>query len=112
VTLNEALLFNSGSSQLKSSADSTLGSIAEVLKAHPSDHARIEGNTDSIGNEAMNENLSQMRAEAVKNALVSQGVSEDQLSTIGFGDSRPVASNQTSEGRAKNRRVELRIVQG
>jgi OOP family OmpA-OmpF porin len=69
----------------------------------------IEGHTDWIGTDAYNQGLSERRANAVMNYLVDHGVAASRLSTTGYGESRPIASNQTREGRALNRRVELLV---
>jgi OOP family OmpA-OmpF porin len=69
-----------------------------------------EGHTDSIGSDAYNQKLSEQRAESVRRYLVNGGIEAGRISTEGFGESRPVASNQTADGRAQNRRVELRVL--
>jgi OmpA-OmpF porin, OOP family len=68
-----------------------------------------EGHTDAVGTDAYNQRLSERRAAAVKDYLVKGGISASRIETAGFGESRPVASNETAEGRAQNRRVELKI---
>jgi len=79
---------------------------ANFLKKYPGVHAVIEGHTDSVGSDAYNLKLSERRAEAVRNALITRyGIAEDRLSAKGFGKSQPIASNDTAEGRAQNRRV-------
>jgi outer membrane protein OmpA-like peptidoglycan-associated protein len=71
----------------------------------------IEGHTDSIGTEAYNQGLSERRAAAVKNYLVKQGVPDgSRMTTVGYGESRPIADNKTPEGRFQNRRVEILIL--
>ena len=70
----------------------------------------VEGNTDSVGGEAYNQKLSERRAEAVKDVLVKSGIEGDRLSTVGYGETRPIAPNDTEEGRAKNRRVSIDVV--
>ena len=79
--------------------------LAAIFKAHPEVKASIEGHTDSQGDDQMNLNLSKARAKAVKDYLIKKGVDADHLSSEGFGETRPVADNGTSAGRAKNRRV-------
>lgn len=71
----------------------------------------VEGNTDSVGTEAFNQRLSERRAEGVRSYLTKQGVPESSTTATGFGKTRPIASNDTSEGRQQNRRVEL-VVSG
>ena len=82
--------------------------MAETAKKYPRLKLRIEGHTDSTGSDETNKTLSQQRADAVKNYLVSQdGLAAEQISAIGFGESHPVASNETADGRSQNRRVEF-----
>lgn len=79
-----------------------------MMKAHPDLRLLIEGHTDSVGNAASNQTLSEKRAAAVKAFLEKEyGIAGDRLEAQGFGDTRPVASNDTPEGRQSNRRVEL-----
>ncbi|MNJ02860.1 Outer membrane porin F precursor [compost metagenome] len=69
----------------------------------------VEGHTDSVGPDAYNQKLSQRRADAVKQVLVQDGVEASRVSSVGYGESRPVADNSTAEGRAVNRRVEAQV---
>jgi outer membrane protein OmpA-like peptidoglycan-associated protein len=87
-----------------------LDQVAQVLRDYPKMQVRIEGHTDNVGNAARNQKLSQRRAEAVRLYLVSRGIAGDRLSSIGFGMTRPVASNRTPRGRALNRRTEFHIL--
>ena len=84
-----------------------LDEAAETLKANPNMRVEVNGYTDAIGSEAYNLRLSKRRADAVVNYLVSKGISADRLIPQGFGKTNFVASNDTAEGRAQNRRVEL-----
>jgi OOP family OmpA-OmpF porin len=85
-----------------------LKEISQVLGEHPDWKLSVEGHTDNIGGDAFNLDLSQRRAVAVKQALVTRyHILQDRLSPAGFGATRPVESNDTMEGRARNRRVEL-----
>ncbi len=86
-----------------------LNSIASVLKSRPEVMVRIEGHTDSVGSAEINRSLSERRAQSVMNYLVKQGVDPDRLEAVGYGPDRPIALNQTPEGRAANRRVEFAI---
>jgi outer membrane protein OmpA-like peptidoglycan-associated protein len=110
VTLSSAL-FDTGKSVLKPGAKATLGRIAKQLQTNPDLRISVEGHTDNIGGVAMNQTLSEKRAEAVRAYLVSQGVPADRITAVGHGEEQPVASNKTAAGRQQNRRVELIITQ-
>ena len=86
-----------------------LNEAAETLKAEGSIAVIVEGHTDSVGTDAYNQKLSHRRADAVRQYLVKHGIPANRVTTEGFGESRPVASNDTADGRAQNRRVELRV---
>jgi OOP family OmpA-OmpF porin len=81
--------------------------VADLLRQNPSATIVVEGHTDSTGVPADNLLLSRQRAAAVKNALVARGVSPDRITTKGYGQDRPIASNDTEQGRARNRRTEI-----
>lgn len=87
-----------------------LDEVVSVLRDFPKMRISIEGHTDSVGGESMNLRLSQRRAEAVRDYLVDAGIAPERLEAIGFGLTRPIASNKTARGRALNRRTEFRIV--
>ncbi len=78
-----------------------------VLKAESDVRVSVEGHTDSVGSDAYNEDLSQRRADAVRDYMVEQGIAASRITTRGWGESKPIASNDTAEGRAQNRRVEI-----
>jgi OmpA-OmpF porin, OOP family len=99
--------FDFDESVIKPAAFEYLDHIAEIMQAYPDMHVNVQGHTDSIGSKSYNDALSIRRAQAVKTYLMNKGVQESRLSVEGFGFSRPVASNDTAEGRALNRRVEL-----
>ncbi|MBC2712766.1 MAG: OmpA family protein [Desulfosarcina sp.] len=86
-----------------------LDRIAQVLIKYPQTSILVEGHTDSTGSDTYNQQLSERRANSVKNLLVQRGVQVYRINTIGYGESRPVATNATPEGRQMNRRVEIRI---
>ena len=81
----------------------------EFLEQHPEASIVIEGHTDNVGSEQYNKQLSEDRANAVKTYLVSEGISETRISTLGKGEESPVANNDTPDGRAMNRRIEITI---
>jgi outer membrane protein OmpA-like peptidoglycan-associated protein len=105
------VLFDSGKYTLRPVAREKLAKISGIVLAYPSLKLAVEGNTDSVGTESFNQDLSEKRAEAVRSYLTQQGVPESSTTATGFGKTRPIASNDTSEGRQQNRRVEL-IVSG
>jgi outer membrane protein OmpA-like peptidoglycan-associated protein len=105
------VLFDSGKFTLRPLAREKLAKISGIVLAYPSLRLAVEGNTDSVGTEAFNQDLSEKRAEGVRGYLTQQGVPESSTTATGFGKTRPIASNDTSEGRQQNRRVEL-IVSG
>jgi outer membrane protein OmpA-like peptidoglycan-associated protein len=102
------IYFDFASARIKPESEPVLRDIAAVMAANPTWTLNVEGHTDSIGGDARNMDLSKRRAAAVKNALVTRHhIEAARLATSGFGASRPVDTNETLEGRAKNRRVEL-----
>lgn len=103
------IYFVTDSAELKSESIAVLNATAETLKANPGVAVEIAGHTDSTGEADYNQSLSERRANAVREYLVSQGVDRSQLSANGYGESESVADNSTTEGRAENRRVELRV---
>jgi outer membrane protein OmpA-like peptidoglycan-associated protein len=105
------VLFDSGKFTLRPLAREKLAKISGIVLAYPSLKLAVEGNTDSVGTELFNQELSEQRAEGVRSYLTQQGVPEASTTATGFGKTRPIASNDTSEGRQQNRRVEL-IVSG
>ncbi|MGA7616341.1 MAG: OmpA family protein [Thermoanaerobaculia bacterium] len=103
------IFFDSGKSTIKPGARNSLEKIATQLQGVDNVHILIEGHTDSVGSDDMNLRLSQDRADAVRDFLAGRGISPEQMSTVGKGESEPVASNDTDAGRQQNRRVELVI---
>jgi K(+)-stimulated pyrophosphate-energized sodium pump len=105
----DRLRFETGSATLEPASRAQILEISEILKAYPRTRAKIGGYTDNTGDPAQNRALSQARAESVVNALVGLGVAADRLEAEGYGDAHPVADNATEEGRARNRRIALRV---
>ena len=101
------VLFDLDKASLAPGAARNIAKIAEFMRSYPERRAVIEGHTDSMGEDEYNMDLSRERAMAVRDALVNAGIKTSRLSTQGFGESLPVASNTTSVGRQKNRRVEI-----
>ncbi|MCX7909626.1 MAG: OmpA family protein [Ignavibacteria bacterium] len=109
VRLNN-IFFDFDKYELKPESFSELDRVVKILKENPDINIHIEGHTDSIGTEAYNLQLSRRRAEAVRNYLTSKGIPLEKITVFGFGASIPIATNQTEEGRALNRRVEIWFV--
>jgi outer membrane protein OmpA-like peptidoglycan-associated protein len=105
------VLFDSGQYTLRPLAREKLAKISGIVLAYPSLMLAVEGNTDSVGTEEFNQTLSENRANSVRTYLTKQGVPEGSTTATGFGKTRPIASNDTADGRQQNRRVEL-IVSG
>ncbi len=99
--------FASGQSALRAEARENLQKVIDLINANPGATVLIEGHTDSQGSANLNQVLSQRRAEAVRDALIQQGVDGSRLRAVGLGKDRPVADNGSAEGRARNRRVEV-----
>lgn len=102
------LYFDFRSDQLRPESEKVLDEIAQVMRDHPDWKLSVEGNTDNIGSDRYNRDLSKRRAAAMKQGLVTQyDIAADRLSSTGFGRSHPIDTNDTMDGRARNRRVEL-----
>lgn len=99
--------FDTGKATIKPESEKVLAEIKKLMASHAQLKLRIEGHTDNVGSAASNKKLSEDRAAAVKAWLVKNGTSDANLTTAGFGDTKPLGDNKTEEGRAKNRRVEL-----
>ena len=105
------VLFDTGSFTLKPGAREKLAKISGIVLAHPGLNLQIEGHTDSVGTDEFNQQLSERRADSVRDFLAQQGVAASSITARGFGKTQPVATNDTAEGRQRNRRVEL-VVNG
>ncbi|WP_250494675.1 OmpA family protein [Caballeronia sp. GAWG1-1] len=111
VTLDSMSLFDSGKAMLKPGSNRALVDAVEMIKAHPDKRILVAGHTDNAGNPRSNLTLSMARAAALRDWLIdASGISATQFATQGYGDTRPIADNNTPEGRAKNRRVEITLV--
>ena len=104
----KSIYFNSGKATFKSEdVPVKIESISSLLKQYPNAKFSIEGHTDSDGSDAFNQKLSQERADVVRNALIERGLKPANLTAVGYGESKPVATNKTAAGKAKNRRTEV-----
>lgn len=109
-TLSSDLLFPTNSSYLTDGAKAELDKLSSLLNEDRSKRIRVGGHTDSTGEEGYNQWLSEKRAESVKKYLEDSGVSASRISTEGYGQTEPIADNKTPEGRAKNRRVDVVVL--
>ena len=107
MTLSADTYFDFDKATLKPGGEDRIDEILPALKEDPKKRVLVEGHTDSVGSEQYNQGLSERRADAVARYLASQGISMSRIETRGYGESKPVASNSTAEGRAQNRRVEI-----
>ena len=105
------VLFDTGKYSLKPATQISLAKVAGILQAYPGLKVQVEGYTDSVGSDALNQKLSENRASTVKDFLISQGVSMNSISAAGFGKNDPVADNGSASGRSQNRRVNM-VVSG
>lgn len=111
LTFKSDVLFDTDSSTIKSGANSSgeIDRVAQILNKYPDTTIKVVGYTDSTGSESHNQQLSELRANSVKNALIVKGVANSRITTIGMGESNPVADNSTPGGRQLNRRVSVVI---
>lgn len=104
------VLFATGNAQLKHSSYKALDELAEAMKAKPTMEIEIAGHTDNVGEKDANMKLSQERAESVRNYLISKGIASNRITAKGYGDTQPIADNNTDAGKAQNRRTEVKII--
>jgi outer membrane protein OmpA-like peptidoglycan-associated protein len=109
VSMPSSVLFDTDSTALTAGSRDRLNQVSDILNRYPRTRIVVEGHTDSVGSNSYNFRLSEHRAESVSDYLVDQGVERFRITTIGYGENRPIASNATPEGRLQNRRVELKI---
>ncbi len=109
VTFKGDVTFDSNSAAVRPGLHSEINRVAGVLNQYPSTLVRVEGHTDSRGSNEFNMDLSKRRANEVKNLLVQRGLGDGRIEVVGFGETTPVATNDTEAGRQKNRRVEIKI---
>ena len=110
LNLPDGVTFDFNRADLKPQFYPALNNVASTLKEYNQTIVEVSGHTDSIGTDAVNQRLSEQRAASVGNYLIGQGVQSARLEMVGFGKTRPIASNDTESGRALNRRVEIRLV--
>ena len=111
--LNEyarTILFDTGKASLKPETTSVFVDIIRILEEYPNSKFTVEGHTDSVGSASLNQKLSEERANSVRDFLVNEGIDASRLQAIGYGEDRPIASNNTRSGRTANRRVEINLI--
>lgn len=106
----ENVFFDTGLATLKKESYKALNDLVEVMKLKPDMEIEIDGHTDNTGTAEINQKLSQDRADAVRNYLITKGIAAKRVTAKGFGDTMPVADNSTDEGKARNRRTEVKII--
>jgi outer membrane protein OmpA-like peptidoglycan-associated protein len=109
ITLGD-VLFATGSADLKSDSHQTMNKLTAFLQAYPKRDVQIDGYTDSVGSDSYNQGLSERRADSVRSALTGLGIAQGRIMTRGLGKSSPVADNTTADGRQRNRRVEVVVL--
>lgn len=109
VTFKGDVTFDTNSTVLRPGLQSEINRVAGVLNQYPNTLVRVEGHTDNKGTDAYNMDLSNRRATAVKNLLVQRGIADSRIEAVGYGETLPVATNDTEAGRQRNRRVEIKI---
>ncbi len=109
VTFKGDVTFDTNSAVVRPGLYSEINRVAGILNQYPNTFVRVEGHTDSRGSDEYNRELSIRRANAVKNLLLQRGVADSRIEVVGFGETVPVATNDTEAGRQKNRRVEIKI---
>lgn len=109
ITFHSGLVFDTNSSSLTATTKTNLSDLAKTLKKYDDTNVLVEGHTDNVGEDKYNQSLSERRAASVKDFLAAQGVDSGRLETKGYGESQPIASNDTDAGKHQNRRVEVAI---
>jgi len=105
----DRLVFVTGSAAIRPDSQEQLSAVAEILRAFPQVKLKVGGYTDNVGDPALNQRLSEERAATVRGALLNLGIAPDRLAAEGYGERFPVGDNATAEGRARNRRISMRV---
>jgi OOP family OmpA-OmpF porin len=108
----EGINFKTGSADITKNSNVVLDKVVQVLTDYPDVRIEISGHTDNVGKPEFNRELSQKRADAVKQYLINKGIKPERLTAVGFGLEKPIADNKTAAGKAKNRRTEFRLLTG
>ena len=107
----KAIYFNTGKSSFRAGVEEKLDLIGDIMKEYKDSNFHVEGHTDSVGSAKLNQSLSETRAKAVLDYLVSKGVASNRLTSKGYGEDNPIASNRTRKGRQQNRRVDIKLAE-
>jgi outer membrane protein OmpA-like peptidoglycan-associated protein len=110
ITFDSGLLFDVNSSTLKAEGRQNIAQLAEVLRKYDDTEVLVEGHTDNTGDDEYNQQLSIKRAESVANMVKQQAIKGSRITTVGYGETQPLQPNETAEGRAQNRRVDIAIM--
>jgi outer membrane protein OmpA-like peptidoglycan-associated protein len=110
ITFNSGLLFDVNKATLRDASKAELAKLAQILNKYPDTNILVEGHTDNTGSEEYNLELSRQRAQSVENYLAGLNVNPTRFTIMGYGESQPIATNETAEGRQQNRRVDLAIM--
>lgn len=109
ITFDSGILFETAKSTLQPTARENVSKLADILNKYPDTNILVEGHTDADGKEEYNQKLSEERAASVANQLLGRGVLSARVTKIGYGETQPLASNETADGKKQNRRVEIAI---
>ena len=109
ITFDSGILFDTNKSDLRPASVTEIDKMAAILQKYPDTNVLVEGHTDASGTDAINQPLSERRAQAVANEALAKGVASSRISTQGYGSTQPIADNNTVEGKQANRRVEIAI---
>lgn len=104
------ITFDTGRTNIKPNFNPVLSDIAGIMSKYPETKIEVQGHTDNVGSNADNLKLSELRAQSVSSALTAQGVDSSRIKSVGYGESMPIATNNTPAGRETNRRVEIKII--
>lgn len=102
--------FETGKSAIRSDSENIVQELYQMMSENPTLQILVEGHTDNVGNKTSNQILSEQRAASLKSALVQKGIGTDKIKTVGFGQDQPLADNSTDDGKAKNRRIEIKKI--
>jgi len=109
ITFDSGILFDTNSATLRPTSETDITKMATILQKYPDTNVLVEGHTDNSGSDAINQPLSERRAQAVASSTIAKGVSSSRVTTHGYGSTQPVGDNTTPEGKQANRRVEIAI---